>query len=359
MKTRFLKAHPELVLSPETALRDAMGVVTRDDGGIALVCDRDRRLLGIVVDADMRNALLRGAAPETPISEVMNAKPLVAESDVDDQSLNDLFDRQRRAFIPVVDQQKRLVGLARMADYLKVPRSLDNWVVVMAGGQGTRLRPFTSDCPKPMMRIGDKPLLELVIERMIAHYSLNRFVFSVNYLGDQIKDHFGDGRRFGATIKYVSEPTALGTAGALSLIPFKFERPFIVMNGDLLTKVNFRALLDFHEQERNVGTMCVREYDFQVPYGVVQLQDNKLAGLIEKPVHRVFVNAGIYALQPDTLLRLKPGERRDMPDLFEEVRRESTQAIGCFPIQEYWLDIGKIEDYQRALQEYDTHYLPS
>lgn len=359
MKTQYLKAHPELVVGEKATLREAMDIVTRADGGIALVCDGDRRLLGIVVDADMRNALLRGATPEAPVAEIMNAKPLVAQADIDDQGLNDLFDRQRRAFVPVVDAQRRLVGLARMADYLKVPRPLDNWVVVMAGGQGTRLRPFTNDCPKPMMRIGDKPLLELVIERMIGSYSLNRFVFSVNYLGDQIKDYFGDGRRFGATIEYVSEPTALGTAGALSLIPFKLERPFIVMNGDLLTKVNFRALLDFHEHDRNAGTMCVREYDFQVPYGVVQLQDNKLAGLVEKPVHRFFVNAGIYALQPDILSRLKPGERRDMPDLFEEVRREAPKAIGCFPIQEYWLDIGKIEDYQRALQEYDTHYLPS
>lgn len=357
MKTRYLRENPALVLSPRSTLSEAIKAVTGRDRGIALVCDEDRRLLGILVDADMRHALLRGATPETPVSELMNPKPLVVADDIADEALIDLFDRQRRAFIPVVDKARRLVGLARMGDYLKTPRPVENWVVIMAGGQGTRLRPFTNDCPKPMMKIGDKPLLELVLKQL-TDYGLNRFILSVNYLADQIKDHFGDGKRFGATIEYVSEPSALGTAGALSLISRKLDQPFIVMNGDLLTMVNFRALLDFHASEGNLGTMCVREYDFQVPYGVVQLDDNKLAALIEKPVHRFFVNAGIYVLQPDTLGRLKANMRRDMPDLFEELRRESPRKVGCFPIQEYWLDIGKIEDYQRALQEYDANFIP-
>lgn len=356
MKTEFLKEHPELVLNPKATLREAIKAVTGRDGGIALVCDADRKLLGILVDADMRHALLRGATPDSLVTEVMNPRPATVEAAVTDAALDELFDRQRRAFYPVVDADRRLVGLARMTDYLKTPRPVENWVVIMAGGQGTRLRPFTNDCPKPMMKIGDKPLLELVLKQLID-YGLKRFVLSVNYLADQIRDHFGDGSRFGVTIEYVSEPSALGTAGALSLITRKLEAPFIVMNGDLLTMVNFHALLDFHEKEGNLGTMCVREYDFQVPYGVVQLDDNKLAALIEKPVHRFFVNAGIYVLQPDTLGRLEAGKRRDMPDLFEELRREAPRRVGCFPVQEYWLDIGKIEDYQRALQEYDANFL--
>ncbi|MBI5247340.1 MAG: nucleotidyltransferase family protein [Elusimicrobia bacterium] len=356
MKTKFLKEHPELILNPKATLREAIKAVTGRDGGIALICDEERRLLGILVDADMRHALLRGATPDSLVSEVMNAKPVVVDGSISDAELTALFDRQRRSFIPVVDGERRLVGLARIVDYLKTPRPVENWVVIMAGGQGTRLRPFTNDCPKPMMKIGDKPLLELVLKQLID-YGLNRFVLSVNYLADQIRDHFGDGSRFGVTIEYVSEPSALGTAGALSLITRKFDQPFIVMNGDLLTMINFRSLLDFHEKEGNLGTMCVREYDFQVPYGVVQLDDNKLAALIEKPVHRFFVNAGIYVLEPGTLSRLQSGKRRDMPDLFEELRREAPRKVGCFPIQEYWLDIGKIEDYQKALQEYDANFL--
>lgn len=356
MTTKPLSELLDAVVGPEATLGRAMELIARPDGGIVLVCDADKRLLGIVVDADTRHALLRGATRETPVSEIMNKTPLVARHDMKEKELASLFDRQRRAFIPVIDAQRRLLGVARLTDHKVALTQADNWVVIMAGGKGTRLRPVTNDCPKPMIKIGDKPLLEHLIRRMVDSYGLNRFMLSVNYLADQIKDHFGDGKRFGVTIEYVSEPTALGTAGALSLIPRRFDKPFIVLNGDLLTKVNFRALLDFHEHERDMATMAVREYDFQVPYGVVQLENNKLAGLVEKPVHKFFVNAGIYVLEPGTLTRLKPGERRDMTDLFDQLRREAPARVGCFPIQEYWLDIGKIEDYERAQQEYGNHF---
>ena len=206
-----------------------------------------------------------------------------------------------------------------------------------------------------MMKVGDKPLLEVLLERLVAS-GLKRFIFTVNYLAHRIQDHFGDGSRWGARIEYIVEKKELGTAGALSLIAKKFEGSLIVMNADLLTKVNFRALLNYHQESSHMATLCVREYDFQVPYGVVQIRDQKLHGIVEKPVHKFFVNAGIYVLEPRALVRLKKGVSRDMPDLLEELRRSKPGSVGCFPVQEYWLDIGKPEDYRQAIKDYESEF---
>lgn len=355
MMSTHLKKHPEIILPPTATLRTAMEIITNSQVGIVLVTEQDRRLLGIVVDSDIRRALLRGKGMEVPISEVMNATPFIADAAASSTELAVIFRAQRMAYLPIVDKEHKLVGLAGMVDYMTIPESCPNWVVIMAGGQGMRLRPLTEKTPKPMMRIGNKPLLELVIERLVAS-GLNRFILSVNYLGDQIKDHFGDGSRWAAQIEYVTEDTKMGTAGALGLITRDLERSFIVMNGDLLTKVNFRSLLDFHQGDGNLATLCVREYDFQVPYGVVKMQDNKLASIDEKPVHRFFVNAGIYVLEPSVLSQLKAKTSRDMPDLLDGINRSSPGKVGCFPIQEYWLDIGKVEDYQRAVQEFGQQF---
>jgi dTDP-glucose pyrophosphorylase/CBS domain-containing protein len=355
MHTNYIETHPGIVLGPEATLREAMETITKNSVGIALITGRDRRLLGILVDSDIRKALLSGATLDLPASKAMNAKPFVARDLLDAERIAALFRKQPRDYIPLVDKAGRLTGLAAMADYLAAPQSQANWVVIMAGGQGMRLRPLTNDRPKPMMRIGEKPILELALLQLVAS-GLNRFIFSVNYLGDQIQDYFGDGSKWGAQIEYVTEPKRLGTAGALSRIKRDLERSFIVMNADLLTKVNFRTLLDFHENDGNLATMCVREYDFQVPYGVVKLDKNKLAGITEKPVHRFFVNAGIYVLEPEVLRWLKKDTFRDMPNFLEEIHRRKRRKVGCFPVQEYWLDIGKVEDYQRALKEYDQQF---
>lgn len=353
---RYLDKYPRVALAETATLRDAMAALTETQAGIALVVAADKRLLGILVDSDIRKALLRGAAMESPATTAMNPAPFTLDAAATEEEIAAAFRQQRKSYIPLIDKKGRLEGVAAMVDYISLPQPAPNWVVIMAGGQGRRLRPLTNDTPKPMMRIGERPLLELVMERLVAS-GLNRFVLSVNYLADKIQEHFGDGSRLGAQIEYVREDDELGTAGALSLITRDLERSFIVMNGDLLTKVNFRSLLDFHESEGNLATVCLREYDFQVPYGVVQVRDHKLAAIVEKPIHRFFVNAGIYVLEPSVLARLKPNAARDMPDLLEEVRRAKEGSVGCFPVQEYWLDIGKMEDYKKAVKEYDEHFL--
>ncbi len=357
MRQRHLKEHPEILLKADATMRDAMEALTKSGVGIALILGADKTLQGIIVDSDIRRALLAGQPMDAPVAKIMNTKPFTASATLDDEALGALFRERNRAYIPLVDAQGRLAGLAGMVDHLGVASALPHWTIVMAGGLGKRLRPLTDNTPKPLMRVGDKPILEHNVERLVAA-GLTKLVFSVNYLGDQIKAYFGDGSRWGAQIEYVTEDRELGTAGPLSLIGREFSEPFLVMNADLLTKVGFRSLLDYHKSEGHEATLCVREYDFQVPYGVAQMENGRLTGIVEKPVHKFFVNAGIYVLAPSVLKRLKKGEPRDMPDLLEDLRVSRAGSVGCFPVSEYWLDIGQLEDYRRAQREYPEQFGP-
>jgi NDP-sugar pyrophosphorylase family protein len=247
--------------------------------------------------------------------------------------------------MPYVDESGRVVGLAVLAE--SGGEGLEgHWVVLMAGGLGTRLRPLTDDMPKPMLRVGDKPLLETIIESFRRH-GFRNFYLSVNYKADVVTEHFGDGAALGVNIRYLREDTSLGTAGALGLIEDRPQRPLIVMNGDVLTSVDFGSLLDYHREHRAMATMAVREYDVQVPFGVVRVDGHSILGIDEKPVHRFFVNAGIYVIEPDVLDLVERGVRIDMPDLFQKMLDRSL-SLSVFPIREYWLDIGRIGDFERA-----------
>jgi NDP-sugar pyrophosphorylase family protein len=251
--------------------------------------------------------------------------------------------------IPVLDEQGRIVDLKILEDLIK-RSSQDNWVVLMAGGLGARLRPLTNDCPKPMLRIGNKPLLETILENFID-FGYQRFFMAVNYKAEMIEDHFGDGSDWGVTIEYLREKKPLGTAGALGLLPARPSLPFLVMNGDVLTKINLQHLLDFHQTYQAKATMCVREYRFQVPYGVIQTDQHRLKIIDEKPVQKFFVNAGIYVLEPLVLDFVPDNDYLDMPALFEGLITKGLETI-VFPIREYWMDIGRLDDIERANGEY-------
>jgi NDP-sugar pyrophosphorylase family protein len=223
-------------------------------------------------------------------------------------------------------------------------------VVLMVGGLGTRLRPLTEETPKPLLRVGGKPILQTIVERFAAH-GFTDFIFCVNYKAQMIRDHFGDGGRFGVRIEYIEESKRMGTAGALGLLPERPAEPFFVMNGDLLTNVNFENMLQYHLQNRAKASMCVREYDFQVPYGVVNIEEGLIRSIEEKPVHRFLVSAGIYMLDPSCLDLIPENAYYDMPALFERIVEEGGRAVS-FPLREYWLDIGRMEEYERAKREY-------
>ncbi|TAM45939.1 MAG: CBS domain-containing protein [Gammaproteobacteria bacterium] len=339
--TRWQKAR----IAPDRSIRDVIRTIDEGAIRIALVVDGDNRLLGTVTDGDIRRGILRGISLEEAVTRVMNPRPITARADEGRDVILERMKQTRLHQIPVVDGQGRLVTV-EILDELLQSRHRDNWVVLMAGGLGSRLRPLTDECPKPLLKVGSKPLLEIILENFLE-YGFRRFYISVNYRAEMVKEHFGDGSRWGSEIRYVHEDQRLGTAGALSLLPERPALPLIVMNGDLLTKVNFQHLLDFHAEHRARATMCVREYDFQVPYGVVRIDHHRILGIDEKPVQRFFVNAGIYVLEPDALELIPPATYFDMPELFTNlIGRKQETAV--FPIREYWLDIGHMEDFARA-----------
>jgi NDP-sugar pyrophosphorylase family protein len=220
----------------------------------------------------------------------------------------------------------------------------------MAGGFGTRLHPLTHDCPKPLLKVGDKPILEIILEGFI-NAGFHRFFISTHYLPEMIRAHFGDGKRWGVSIRYVHESEPLGTGGALGLLPLdEIDQPIFLMNGDLLTTLDYRGLLDFHKAQGSIATMCVREYEYQVPYGVIQSEGHRITSMLEKPVQRFFINAGIYVLSPELVMSVKSDTRIDMPALLEQAIAQGGQ-VNMFPIHEYWLDIGRMEDFHRAQAE--------
>jgi NDP-sugar pyrophosphorylase family protein len=253
--------------------------------------------------------------------------------------------------IPVVDPEGHIVALALREGMTGVePRPTR--VILMAGGLGMRLRPMTETVPKPMIPLGDKPLLERIVTRF-QEQGFSRFTLSLNYLGHVIRDHFGDGAALGVEIDYVEETKRMGTGGALSLLGQRPDAPFVVMNGDILTTTSFGAMIDSHAETDSAVTICAREFNMQVPYGVLNTDGTTLVSMEEKPVHKHLVNAGIYALSPLVFEHIRENEPLDMPDLIDRVK-DAGHKVSVFPVREYWMDIGQIEDLNRARAEYET-----
>lgn len=346
----MVKMLNQILISPEATIKTAVVAIDTSSQQIALIVDANRKLLGTVTDGDVRRGLLRGVGLEDTVERVMNPKPITIPQSLDRQTILRRMSDLQLHHLPVVDSEGHLVGLEILDDLLKTERE-DNWVVLMAGGLGTRLRPITETVPKPMVPVGGRPLLESILNNFTAQ-GFGRFFLSVNYKADMVRDHFGDGNRFGTRIDYLQEAECKGTAGALSLLPERPDSPLIVMNGDLLTSVNFRYLLDFHRAQKAAATMCVRDYSIQVPYGVVETDRNCLIRLTEKPVHHFFVNAGIYVIEPDVLDLIPRDHPFDMTELFQALTAHGESAA-VFPIHEYWLDIGRLDDLERARSEYD------
>ncbi len=342
---------------------EAMRIIDNAALQIALVVDDDEKLLGTVTDGDIRRGILAGIPLEGNITKIMNAHPTTVKEGASVKEIMDLMTARKIYQVPVLDDQGRVVELERLRVLLdrqeheapKKPADVSTnpsevTVFLMLGGEGKRLHPLTKDIPKPMISVGGRPLAETIVSNFVAQ-GFTKFYFSLNYKADMIRDHFGDGSEFGAQIQYVLEDEPRGTAGSLSLIPEHPKGPLIVMNGDLLTNVNFAHMVGFHHENKVMATMCVREYTHEIPYGIVENDGTKLGSIIEKPSHSYFVNAGIYVLNPE-VLNLVPREGFfDMPGLFEKIRAIGGESA-VFPIREYWLDIGRFEDLERAREEY-------
>lgn len=341
-------------VSSSTTIKETLKIIDENSLQIALVVDENDFLIGTVTDGDIRRGILKNYSLEDTVVKIMNSNPTTATEFEDREKLLLKLRHKKLHHLPIVNTENRLVGL-EVIDDLIIQSKKDNIVVLMAGGLGSRLRPLTNDCPKPLLKVGKKPILETIIENFISD-GFSNFYISVNYKSDMIINYFGDGSKWGVKINYIHEEKRLGTAGALSLLPNKPNKPFIVMNGDILTKVNFRLLLEFHNNSNSQATMCVREYDYQIPYGVVKLDRQRLLSIEEKPIHRSFVSAGIYVLDPIAIEYLPKNSFYDMPTLFERLIEDSYTST-VFPIREYWCDVGKIDDFQKANADFDEVFL--
>ena len=315
---------------------------------IALILDENDILLGTVTDGDIRRGLLRGLTLDEPIESVMRSNSLMVPPELSRDVVLQLMHANRFRQLPVVDNNYRVVGL-HLWDEIAAPAERPNLMVIMAGGLGTRLRPHTETCPKPMLPVAGKPMLEHIIERAKAE-GFVRFVLSIQYLGHIIEDYFGNGERLGVCIDYLKESTPLGTAGALGLLSPRPDLPFIVTNGDVLSDIKYSELLDFHGRHSAVATMAVRLYEWQHPFGVVQTQGVDIVGFEEKPIARTHINAGIYALSPEALAAMTKNTHCDMPTLFEQLQAEGKRTV-AYPMHEPWLDVGRPDDLSRANAE--------
>lgn len=334
---------------PDMPIIEVIKIIDEGSLQVAVVVDSENRLLGMVSDGDVRRGILKGLSLDEPVAKIMNAKPPTAGFQDNRESILELMKRTQFRRIPIIDDERRVVSVDTLDSYIGVS-SFDSVVLLMAGGMGTRLRPLTDECPKPLLKVGGKPLLETIVESFIEH-GFRHFYFAVNYKADMIETYFGKGDRWGVQIEYIREKDPLGTAGALSMLPQKPSKPIIVMNGDLLTKVNFTHLLSFHRESRSDATMCVRDYSYQVPYGVVEINKHRLLGIREKPAQNFFVSAGIYVLNPEIIDLITAGSFCDMPQLFEQLIEQNYQTT-VFPIREYWIDIGRMADFNRANGEF-------
>jgi dTDP-glucose pyrophosphorylase len=318
------------------------------DGGcrIALVVDEHKKLLGTVTDGDIRRALLiKKLTMDNEIRLVMNRQPVTASKSFSRKELLSVMSSKDLIHIPIVDEDGILYGLETI-QHLIENRSYDNPIFLMAGGFGTRLHPLTENTPKPLLKVGNRPILENIIKQFIE-YGFHNFFISTHFKSELIKDYFKNGDQHGVSIRYVHEDKPLGTAGSLGLLPDNLpDLPIIMMNGDLLTNVDFKNLLDFHNGNDAGVTMCVREYDFQVPYGVVGVNGCSVREIEEKPVHKFFVNAGIYVLNRNLINKVNGETYLDMTDFLE--KELDSGGVNAFLIHEYWLDIGQIEQFEQA-----------
>lgn len=340
----------KVLLAPDDDMTKAIQVLNEEALRIVLVVDNDGRLLGTITDGDIRRALLQHLGPTSKVTQIMHTEPTVASVEDNRDTILSVMKNKGLLHVPVLDAGGRVVGLETLQHLIEEIK-FDNPVVLMAGGFGKRLRPLTNDIPKPLLKVGSKPILQTIMERAI-NSGFHNFFISTHYKAEMVRDYFGDGGRWGVNIRYIYEEKPLGTAGALGLLPESLpELPVLIMNGDLLTEVNFEHLLRFHNEQGGVATICVRKNEFQVPYGVIDAKGSRVVKIVEKPVHSFFVNAGIYVLNPEVVNSIRNKGYLDMPQLLEECISEGKE-VSMFPLHEYWLDIGRLEEFERANREF-------
>jgi dTDP-glucose pyrophosphorylase/CBS domain-containing protein len=344
-KTSSSEGWRRAVLSPDATIQQTIRNLNEVAIQIVLVVNENGRFEGTVSDGDIRRGLLKDMTLSSPIRDIVKQTPLVVPPGLERDLVMQLMAANKVRQVPIVDEHNTVIGL-HLWDEIMSPRVRENAMIIMAGGLGTRLRPHTDSCPKPMLPVAGKPMLEHIMERAKLE-GFHQFILAVHYLGHMIEDHFGDGARLNVQIDYLRESEPLGTAGALSLLDKLPELPFVVTNGDVITDIRYGELLDFHGRQGAAATMAVRQYEWQHPFGVVQMRGVEIVGFEEKPITRTHINAGVYALEPGALVVLERSAHCDMPTLFERLQGAGRKTV-AYPMHEPWLDVGRIRDLVAA-----------
>ena len=346
-----MKNLEKIKISLDATINKALKVISDGAIQIAIVVDKNDKLLGTLTDGDIRRGFLKGLNMSSSIKSIIFKKPIVAKANDTEEKILKMALSKKIYQIPVVNNNNKVIGLRVLNELIKL-KNKSNKVVIMAGGMGVRLRPLTKNIPKPMLKVGKKPILQIIVEKFRDN-GYENFIMCVNYKSKIIKQYFGDGHKFGVKIEYIQERIKMGTAGSLSLFKEKPKEPFFVINGDLLTNLDFDKMLNFHTENNSKATMCLSEYNIESPYGEVKLDRENITLINEKPIHKFFVNAGIYILDP-ICLKLVPKKFYNMPSLFNKIIAHKYKTIS-FPLGEYWLDIGTFNDYKKAKLEYNSN----
>lgn len=345
-----MKNIKNLEIFKDSTVKQALKVISKGGIKIAIVIDKKGKFLGTLTDGDIRRGFLKGLGVNSSINSIYFKKPIIAKMTDTKEKLLKLAISKQIYQIPVVNNNGKVVSMHVLEELIKIKKKT-NKIIVMAGGKGMRLRPLTENIPKPMLKVGNKPILQTIVEKF-KECGYENFIMCVNYRSKIIKNYFGDGKKFGVEIEYINEKKMMGTAGALSLFKRRPKESFFVVNGDLLTNLDFEKMLDFHIEHDAKATMCVSEYNIESPYGEVKLNNENIISIEEKPTHKIFVNAGIYILDPKCI-ELIPKKFYDMPTLFKKLIAKKNKVIS-FPLGEYWIDIGRFNDFKKANFEYDN-----
>ncbi len=342
------------LLNHNSTIKDSINAIEKGKLKIALVLNEDNKLFGTICDGDIRRGILKNYDLNDQITKIVKKNCLTANKNTSQKDLDSIMKENKISHIPILNDEGIFIGIEVEEEYLPNISfsSLTNSALIMAGGKGTRLRPLTNNCPKPMLKIQGKPILEIIIERCISS-GIRNFFISVCYLSNQIMDYFGDGSKWNVNIEYLTENSPLGTAGALTLLPKNIKHPILIINGDVLTRARFRDIFRYHDEHNAEITICAREHILSSPYGVIEVEGISYKSMIEKPSFKQLVNAGIYVVNPNLISSIQKNKYLDMPDLIDD-QKSKNKNILVYPIHEYWIDIGKPDLLNQATYDWSS-----
>ncbi|EAI6710553.1 CBS domain-containing protein [Campylobacter upsaliensis] len=336
-----------LKLSVNSSIEKALEIIGKERVRLGVVVGKNGEFLGIISDSNIRKALINGKTLKSKIKGIYTKNPITIAENTSKAKLLELSAKTDIYDFPVLNKKGEVVSIRSISSLLST-KKLPFYVILMAGGLGSRLKELTKETPKPMLKVGKKPILENIIQRLHTQ-GFEKFIFCVNYKRQIIEDYFKKGEEFDIKISYIKERKKLGTAGALSLIRQKIEQSFVVMNADILTELDFNELLKAHQKSGALMSVCVREFHHQVPYGVIKQKNGFITHIEEKPMQSFLVSAGIYVCEPQILELLEKNIYLDMPELIQKVMQKG--KVNTFLIEDYWIDIGRLEEFKRANDE--------